>query len=93
MTDRPMVRCACGCGIAIEPADRYGRTRRFVPGHGSAAREAVIDRTLRAAKHLVDTVRVRRNLHELTLLDLESGTIEVRLADIVALAEALEGPR
>lgn len=45
-----LIRCACGCDSMLSPCDRYGRPRRFLPGHNrrlsSPATEAV-DRVMR----------------------------------------------
>lgn len=29
-----LIECACGCGVALFKYDKYGRTRRFIKGHG-----------------------------------------------------------
>ena len=31
--DNPTIRCACGCGDTLQRFDRYGRPRRYLPGH------------------------------------------------------------
>lgn len=33
MMPNKLIACACGCGITIEPMDRWGRSRKFVSGH------------------------------------------------------------
>jgi len=29
----PFIKCACGCDTTIKSKDRYGRDKRYVPGH------------------------------------------------------------
>lgn len=36
----PAVACACGCGQTFERYDRFGRPRRFLSGHNTAARNS-----------------------------------------------------
>ena len=31
------INCGCGCGQYFEEKDKYGRKRRFLPGHGRAS--------------------------------------------------------
>lgn len=83
-------RCRCGCGTALTELDRWGRPRAYVHGHATAARYAREQAVALAAKHLVDTVRVRVNWADLPAAERARLTIPVRLADVIALAAALE---